>query len=103
MIDQVRLGIYGVAPCEAMAAGRIVVSHVSKQVRDYVFSATGLTLPIVEANPDELESCLRAIIANPAEFVDVAASGGHFVDVIHSGRLSAEKLGGFLSTNNGLV
>jgi glycosyltransferase involved in cell wall biosynthesis len=98
VVDQLPLGIYGVAACEAMAAGRIVVSHVSEQVRDHVLAATGLPLPIVETNPDELESTIRAIIANPADHLDTAAAGVEFVDAVHSGRLSAEKLRGFLTS-----
>ena len=98
VIDQVRLGIYGVAACEAMAAGRIVVSHVSEQVRDHVLAATGLALPIVETSPDELESTIRAIIANPADYRDTAAAGVEFVEAVHSGALSAENLRGFLTS-----
>ncbi|MEO7146810.1 MAG: glycosyltransferase [Terrimesophilobacter sp.] len=97
VIDQVRLGIYGVAACEAMAAGRIVVSHVSQQVRDHVLASTGLALPIVETNPDELESTIRAIIADPREYVAMAEGGVQFVGAIHSGKLSAERLRSFLT------
>ena len=45
VLDQFRLGIYGVAACEAMAAGRVVVSQVDDQVRAAV-AATGCELPV---------------------------------------------------------
>ncbi len=54
VLDQFRIGSYGVAACEAMAAGRVVVGHVSPAVRSHVLRATGLELPIVEATPDSL-------------------------------------------------
>jgi hypothetical protein len=96
VIDQQRLGIYGVAACEAMAAGRIVVSHVSEQVRDHVLAATGLSLPIVETGPDELEATIRAIIASPGDYQQRAAEGVRFVEAVHDGRRSAKVLSGFL-------
>jgi hypothetical protein len=40
VLDQFSLGIYGVATCEALAAGRVVVSHVGDQVREHVRTAT---------------------------------------------------------------
>ncbi len=96
VIDQIRLGIYGVAACEAMAAGRIVVSHVSNQVRDFVRSETGLELPIVETTPDQLEARLREIIAHPSEYLRTAAQGVDYVEEVHNGRLSAQQLSEFL-------
>ena len=49
VLDQFRLGDYGVAACEAMAAGRVVVGHVSDAVRTHVREVTGVDLPIVGA------------------------------------------------------
>jgi len=99
VIDQIRMGIYGVAACEAMAAGRVVVSHVSAQGRETVANMTGLTLPIVEANPDQLESTLRRIIANPSEYLERAEAGVRFVEAVHNGRVSARVLGSFLGAH----
>ncbi|MBB5632657.1 hypothetical protein BKA04_000880 [Cryobacterium mesophilum] len=96
VIDQLRLGIYGVAACEAMAAGRIVVSHVSEQVREYVARAMGADLPVVEATADSLESVLRDIVAAPAPYLETAAAGIRFVEAVHDGRVSAQVLGWFL-------
>src|SRR5665811_2516908 len=42
VVDQLALGSYGVAACEAMAAGRIVLGHVSEQVRSAAQEAAGL-------------------------------------------------------------
>lgn len=97
IIDQFRIGSYGVAACEAMAAGRIVVSHVSDQVREAVRERTGLELPIVEATPDSLEKILRSIHADRHSGLAAAARGPEFVRAVHDGRLSVEALSAFLS------
>lgn len=92
VLDQFRIGSYGVAACEALAAGRVVVSHVAPAVRERVREATGLELPIFEADPDSLGAVLSGIAADPAAAVSSAAAGPGFVDIVHSGRLSAAAL-----------
>jgi glycosyltransferase involved in cell wall biosynthesis len=57
VLDQFRIGSYGVAACEAMAAGRIVVGHIAQHVRDRVAAGTGLELPIVDATTPSSRSC----------------------------------------------
>jgi hypothetical protein len=88
VLDQFRLGDYGVAACEAMAAGRLVISHVSNQVRDVIKKDTGLDLPIVEANIVSLESVLRDVFHNTAQYRDHADRGPEFVSVVHNGNFS---------------
>lgn len=97
VLDQFRIGNYGVAVCEALAAGRIVVSHVSEFVRGKVAQDTGLDLPVVEASAGSLEAVLRAIFADPDRYRRIAATGPQFVDAVHDGRRSAEVLGTFLN------
>ncbi|MDQ2698508.1 MAG: hypothetical protein M3Y46_06920 [Actinomycetota bacterium] len=92
LLDQFRIGSYGVAACEALAAGRVVVSHVSSAVREYVKAATGRALPIIEADPDSLEHVVRQIVADPAPACNAAAEGPIFVDAVHSGARSAAVL-----------
>lgn len=98
VLDQFRLGSYGVAACEAMAAGRLVIGHASGQVRDHVTDATGLALPIVQARAAELESVLRAVICDPRNSRDTAAAGQAFVETVHSGEMSAAVLADFLAS-----
>ncbi|WP_308468124.1 glycosyltransferase [Rathayibacter soli] len=96
VLDQFRIGCYGVAACEAMAANRIVVGHVTAQVRDEVRGATGLELPIVEANPTNIESVVREIMTAPDAYRNVAAAGEHFVRTLHDGSMSARVLADFM-------
>lgn len=88
VIDQLRIGSYGVAACEAMAAGAVVVGHVSERVRELVLEHTGLDLPIVEANPETLEAVLRSLAMEP-NLADARADGQAFVREVHDGRRSA--------------
>jgi hypothetical protein len=92
VLDQFRSGDYGVAACEAMAAGRIVVSHVSDRAREIVSTQTGIDLPIVEATIDSLEVVLRDILSHPGHYRAVAARGPAFVDEVHDGRMSRQAL-----------
>lgn len=97
VLDQFRIGNYGVASCEAMAAGRVVVGHVSDHDRAHVLQATGRVLPIVEAMVDDLETVIRNILAEPEHFRVVARDGVDFVAQVHDGRMSARVLESVLS------
>ena len=91
VIDQLRIGSYGVAACEAMAAGAVVVGHVSETVRGLVAERTGRELPIVEATPDSLEGVLRELAA-AQDLGPQVAEGRDFVREVHDGRRSARAL-----------
>ena len=96
VLDQFRIGSYGVAACEAMAAGRIVVGHVAQHIRDHVAAHTGLELPVVGATPDTIEQIVLDLISHPERGREVAARGPAFVEQVHDGRRSAEALAAFV-------
>jgi len=96
VLDQFRLGDYGVAACEAMAAGRVVVAHVNERTRAAVLEASGLSLPIVQSTTDEIEGVIRAIVADRETYRAMAEQGPQFVEAVHNGRMSADVLRGFL-------
>lgn len=91
LIDQLRIGSYGVAACEALASGCIVVGHLSERVRNAVKNATGMTPPIVEATPDTIEHVLRELAARD-DLEELRTPGDAFVRAVHDGRRSAEVL-----------
>jgi glycosyltransferase involved in cell wall biosynthesis len=99
VLDQFSLGIYGVAACEALAAGRVVVSHVSPDTRAAVRERTGLELPIVEASAASLEQTLRDLLADREASSQRAALGPRFVAAVHDGARSARVLDGFLAAS----
>ncbi|MBS0025603.1 hypothetical protein [Microbacterium paraoxydans] len=92
VLDQFRLGSYGVAACEAMATGRVVVGHVLPEVRRAIEDEVGLALPIVEATPDTLGEVVAALVSDREAAAAAAAAGPVFVASVHSGRHSAAVL-----------
>lgn len=92
VLDQFRAGDYGVAACETMASGRIVLAHVSEQVRGEVSRLAGLPLPIVETNVETVESVLRDIVARREHYQRIASTGPAFVKQLHSGGYSRDTL-----------
>lgn len=89
VLDQFAIGSYGVAACEAMAAGRVVVGHVTNTVRDAVTNSTGMELPIIQAEANDVGSVLRHIVSHRQEANGTAERGTEFVATVHSGQLSA--------------
>ncbi|MEJ1087401.1 hypothetical protein WDU99_03615 [Microbacterium sp. Mu-80] len=96
VLDQFRLGDYGVAACEAMAAGRIVVGHVHDEVRSRVRELTGMPLPVVESRFHEVGETIRQIAADRAVWSEQGSSGADFVRAVHDGRMAAQALSEFL-------
>ena len=96
VLDQFRIGSYGVAACEAMAAGRVVLGHVTPAVRQTVLDLTGMLLPIVEATPTSLEDVMLGLLDDRSRSIAAGAAGPAFVREIHDGRRSATALSEFL-------
>lgn len=92
VLEQFRLGSYGVTACEAMAAGRVVVGHVADHVRDRVREASGTDLPIIEGTINDIEDVVLSIIAEPDRARATAADGVTFVRDMHSGPRSAQAI-----------
>lgn len=95
VIDQVVMGLYGVASVEAMAAGRVVVGFVGDTVRRRIREATGLEVPIVEAVPETLREVMEGVLNDPDTARAVAARGRGYVRAVHDGRYSASVLTAF--------
>lgn len=96
VLEQFRLGAYGVTAVEAMAAGRLVVAHLHEQVRQAIRDVSGREIPIVSATPATLETVLRGVVADPQRYAALAAEGPDFVRALHDGRASGAALARFL-------
>lgn len=92
ILDQFRVGDYGVGACEAMAAGRIVLTHVTAQVRQEVERHAEMPLPIPEVTVDTLEDVLRDIAAHRSRYSALAATGPEYVRRLHDGTFSRDVL-----------
>ncbi len=92
VLDQFRAGSYGVAACEAMASGCLVIGHVIDEVRQSVEDFAGHRLPIVEATPDTLERVLRRLASERTLVKTIGEKSQDFIRNVHDGRLSASVL-----------
>jgi hypothetical protein len=88
VIDQLALGSYGVLALQAMACERLVVGHVSERVRNRLDE----TLPVLQAEPPELERVLTEVLADRADGQALARCGRDYVRRYHSGEESADRL-----------
>lgn len=92
VLDQFRVGDYGVGACETMASGRIALTALTPQVRAEVERHAGMPIPIPAASIDTLEDVLRDIAARRDHYRAVAAQGPEFVRRLHDGRFSRDVL-----------
>jgi hypothetical protein len=99
ILDQFRLGSYGVAAVEGMAAGRVVIGHIVGPVAERVRRQSGLELPVVDADPDNLADVLGEILADRDRARAYARAGVDFVREVHDGRRSAHILAPFLGVD----
>ncbi|MCU0441499.1 MAG: glycosyltransferase [Bacteroidia bacterium] len=60
-IDQLIIGSYGMATMEALASGKPVICYLKPSVTKYELP---LDCPIINANPDTLETVLRQLLIN---------------------------------------
>ncbi len=92
VVDQLVLGLYGVAAIEAMAAGRVVLAYLGDVVRRRIREACGLEVPILEADPDTLSQVVQGVLADREAARTAAAAGPEYVRAVHDGRFSAQVL-----------
>ncbi|WP_151523547.1 glycosyltransferase [Serinicoccus kebangsaanensis] len=97
VVDQVVLGNPGVLLAETMAAGRVAVAHLGPAVRERMSRADrdlggeGV-VPVVEADPETLESALLDVLADRAGHAELAARGPDWARRHHDGRRAAAVL-----------
>ncbi|MFB9732781.1 glycosyltransferase [Ornithinimicrobium kibberense] len=103
VVDQVALGNVATLAAESMAAGRLVVGHVTDAVRTRAreLSVRGLDLPVVEADPTTFEDVVREIVSRPEAYRDVAAAGPAWAREHHDGRRAAQVLSEVLGATTG--
>lgn len=89
-IDQILGGWYGTASIEAMAIGRPTVCFLRESYFKYIdYSAS---IPIINANPDNLYDVLLNIIKRKEELPEIGKKSREFVENIHSLDKCVEKL-----------
>lgn len=87
VLDQFAIGMHGVAAVEAMMAGRIALAHVTDDVRSRLPEC-----PVIEADPETLESVLRELLADRERGRAAARAGQAYARELHDGTRSAAVL-----------
>lgn len=95
VLDQLSLGIYGAISVEALAARRIVLSHVHDRNRARLPEDP----PIVEIRPDTLEDVVRGLVADRAAARAVAERGPAYARAWHDGRYAVSLLAPWLGVD----
>ncbi|WP_445501643.1 glycosyltransferase [Microvirga sp. G4-2] len=86
IVDQLRIGWYGVLATEGMALGKAVVSY----IRDDLLHTFGDAPPVTVANPQTIVPVLRKLITSSHLRAEVAERGHAFCRENHDARLVAE-------------
>lgn len=92
ILDQFRIGDYGVAACETMASGRIALTALTDAVRAEASGKAGMPIPIPPVTIATLEDVLRDIADRRDHYRAVAAQGPAFVRRLHNGDFSRDVL-----------
>ncbi len=88
IVDQLRIGWYGVFAVEGMALGKCVISYVGSHLRHYLPYPS----PLVSANPENITQVLRYLLDNPEEAAAYGKRGREFVERYHDARVVAKTL-----------
>lgn len=88
VIDQLRIGWYGVLAVEAMALGKAVVAYIRDDLRHYLPSPR----PLKVANPDNLYQVLGDLLNDRTEVVRLGKLGRAYVEDVHDARKIASFL-----------
>lgn len=88
VIDQLRIGWYGVLATETMALGKPTIAY----IRSDLWEKHGAALPIINANPDTIEKVLEsAILDNELRLRKAKESREYFLQT-HSGEVVCARL-----------
>ena len=94
VIDQVAIGSYGTFACEAMAAGKPVIAHLSETVAKVV----GEVPPILDVRGSEVAEAVARLVADRAEGIRIGREAAAYVREWHDGTRSADALNAFLDS-----
>lgn len=88
IVDQLLIGSHGVFACEAMALGKPVICYIMEELIETYPDG----FPIINANPETLESVLESLIADPARRYEAGVKGRKYVEAFHDIEVVAGKL-----------
>jgi hypothetical protein len=92
IVDQLKVGWYGVFAIEAMALGKPVVCYLHDDALRRTEDAFGVRVPIVNATPDTLTERLRPLVESTAERRRIGAASRAYVERLHDVDQIADQL-----------
>lgn len=87
IIDQILAGSYGVFAVESMAMGKPVICHIS----DFMKEKYPVELPIIIANPDNIEKKIEYCLKNIDSLREIGLKGRQYVEKYHDMNLIAKE------------
>jgi hypothetical protein len=93
VVDQLKIGWYGVFAIEAMAMGKPVVGFLSDDVRAETERELGVTVPIVSATSETLAQQLRPLVESAQLRRRIGLSSRRYVETVHD----VDRIGGQLT------
>lgn len=96
VVDQVAIGSYGTFACEAMAAGKPVLAHLTDAVTELISERTGVAPPLVNVTGDRVAEAVTELLDDRARTVALGAASADYARRVHDGRMSARVLSEWL-------
>jgi glycosyltransferase involved in cell wall biosynthesis len=84
VIDQLRVGWYGMFAIESMALAKPVVVHLDEQAAAETAEAFGLELPLVRADETSLEDVLAGLVEARAGLPELGRRSREYVERVHA-------------------
>lgn len=88
IVDQLRAGTYGVFAIEGMALGKPVITYISDEMRERLPE----DLPLVSANPDNVQEVLERLVRDGQLRRELGIAGARYVGRYHDCRKNAKML-----------
>jgi hypothetical protein len=84
VVDQLRVGWYGMFAIESMALAKPVVVHLDERGAAETEEAFGLELPLVRADEGSLETVLGGLVERRAELPELGRRSREYVERVHA-------------------
>jgi glycosyltransferase involved in cell wall biosynthesis len=84
IVDQLRIGWYGMFAIESMALAKPVVVHLDEEAAAETEEAFGLELPLVRADEGSLEEVLAGLLEVRETLPELGRRSRHYVERVHA-------------------
>jgi len=92
VVDQLKVGWYGVFAIEGMALGKPVVTYLHEEAVERTERAFGVEVPIVSATEETLVERLRPLVESAEERRRLGEAGRAYVEHVHDAEKGADRL-----------